>query len=231
MCRDKENVLDIKKILCAIIIIAFGFSSAYGQDDSDLGVEKIRKPKMSDFYIDLSATGTGAGFKIHYQTNNPDLQLNLGVQIGGVRGENEYAYINYNSPGGYFQKGGRKFFTLISPVSFGIKKRLWRESIESDFRPFMVGEIGPVFGVAFPTGKRDPEDPYSPDIPFGESLDRGKGQVTAGGFLGFGVDLGNPGERIYGLTLGFHFYNFLETLGESKSYNGFELRINFLNTF
>ena len=207
----------IKHIFIFVVLLSFAASiPAVGQEKSTLGVEKFRDKRMLDFFLNLSSVGTGVGAKMHFTTDNPDLRYSFGFQIGGVRGENEYSYIDpytYN-----YYRGNRQFFTMMVPFTFGFKRRVWRDDIESDFRPFFLAEAGPVFGISFPTGDG-----------FSHGLKSGRGQITGGGFIGFGIDFGKETERTFGVTLGIHFINFPETLGEKKGYNGFFLRLNYLN--
>ena len=107
---------------------------------------------------------------------------------------------------------------MMVPLTVGIKRRLWRDAIESDFRPFVIAEAGPVFGIAFPTGHG-----------FARNIKKGQGQITAGIFAGFGIDFGDANQKTYGITIGGHFIPFFKNLGEEDTYFGLDIRFNFLN--
>lgn len=201
--------------LIVVLVAALAMSvPAFAQEDQ----KTVAMFKQSDIFINLSSTGTGAGFKIHFPTNNQDVRYSLGLQISGVRGENEYTY--YDPYSYYPRKGGSNYFTLIVPMTVGVKKRLWREKIDPSIRPFVALDAGPVYGVAFPRLHG-----------IGRSVNKGQGQITGGAYLGIGVEFGNEDERTYGVTIGVHVFGFPETLGEKANYNGFDLRLNFLNLF
>ncbi|MFC1477525.1 hypothetical protein ACFL6L_03555 [candidate division KSB1 bacterium] len=206
------------KIFVMILTACFLFSAvAAGQGIRPGEVEKVKAPRMADFFVNLSSTGTGIGLKVHYQTADRDTRISLGVQLSGIRGEDDYTYFDYYT---YTYRKKSSFFTLVMPVTAAVKRRIWRESIEDNFRPFLIAEAGPAYGISFPTRYK-----------FSKNFNKGKGQVTLGAFLGFGVDFGSQAERTYGVTLGYSIMPFAEKLGEKKKYKGFVIRFNFLNYF
>ncbi|MFC1555112.1 hypothetical protein ACFL7D_10785, partial [candidate division KSB1 bacterium] len=161
----------------------------------------------------------GGGLKFLRKLNDSDNSFGYGFIIGNIRGSKEAVVYDpyYYDPYFPYKKVGNEYFTLVVPISVSLKKRLFKNAIESDMRPYIVGEAGPVYGIAFPnTGK------------FTRSFSKGKGQVTLGAFVGFGVDFGEEAGRTYGITIGFHYMRFLEPLGERRDYPGFDIRLSFI---
>ena len=206
-----------RTIIFTLLVLMMATNNAFGQDKPASGVEKKQRNRQSDIFLNFSDRGTGAGLKLFYDLENEDSKLGFGFMIAGVRGKGEYIYYdpyNYYYP---YRKVGSKFFTMIIPFTVSLKKRILREAISSDFRPFIIGETGPVYGIAFPKGKG-----------FFKNLSLGKGQITLGFFAGFGIEFGNEQERVYGITLGFHYMWFPDMLGERQDYPGFYIRFNFI---
>ena len=214
-------------ILVVLILLLIPLSGvSYSQENSPDDMLKKKRPKQSDFFFNISDTGIGAGMKIYYSALNPDTKIGYGFMISGIRGENEAVVVNPYDPFGYPQKIGNNFFTVVIPVNFTIKKRLFRDAIDSNMRPFVVAEAGPVWGVAFPN-----RDASGVDYGFGKKMGKGKGQISGNVFAGFGVEVGSPETREIGLTIGFHYMRFPVALGERKDYAGIDLRFSFLSSF
>jgi len=205
-------------IIFTLLVLMMAINSAIGQDKPASSVEKKQRDRQWDIFLNFSDRGTGAGLKLFYDLENKDSKLGFGFMIAGVRGKGEYIYYdpyNYYYP---YRKVGSKFFTMIIPFTVSLKKPVFREDITSDFRPFIIGETGPVYGIAFPKGNG-----------FFKNIRLGKGQLTLGAFVGFGIEFGNEQERVYGVTLGFHYMWFPEYLGERQDYPGFDIRFNFIS--
>lgn len=214
-------------ILALLIILLIPLSgTSYSQDNIPDNVTKEKSPKQADFFFNINDSGIGAGIKILYSALNPDTKIGYGFMISGIRGENEAIVVDPFDPFGFPQKVGNNFFTLVIPVNFTIKKRLFRDTIASNMRPFVVGEAGPVWGVAFPN-----RDANEVDYSLGKKLGKGKGQLSGNVFAGFGVEIGSPDTREFGLTIGFHYMRFPSALGERKDYAGVNLRFSFLSSF
>lgn len=211
-------------LLAALLIPLSGIS--YSQDNSPDNIKKEKRPKQSDFFFNISDSGMGAGIKILYSALNPDTKIGYGFMIAGIRGQSEAVVVNLYDPYGYPQKVGNNFFTLVIPVNFTIKKRLFRDAIDSNMRPFIMGEAGPVWGVAFPN-----RDANGINNSFGKKMGKGKGQLSGNLFAGFGVEIGSTETREIGLMVGFHYMKFANPLGERREYAGVDLRFSFLSSF
>jgi len=213
------------KFLLSFLLISFFISPGYGyqssfknRQESEGSGEKdvVYKGKEGEFFISATMTGAGIGFKLRKSIINDVTLLTLDFQIGGARGEKEAVY--YYPYYGYV-KTGRNFFTFFIPFYIGLQRRLFKEDIESNFRPFIIGEIGPVFGVSFPTTHS-----------FGTNLKKGRGQPTVGGFFGIGIEFGpeEEGNSAYSFSAGYRILAFLDKLGEKKDYSSFALRLGWV---
>ena len=210
--------MKIPSIICSMLVFAAPFNPVFGQERPEGAAEKLQRQRQLDFFIDISDEGIGAGLKIYYDTLDKDTKLGFGFLFTGVRGEEEA--IVFDPFTGIPHRVGRKFFTVLAPFNFSIKRRLFRERVASNLRPFIVAEAGPVWGIAFPTANG-----------FSNGIKKGKGQLSAGAFMGFGIEFGDKKTREYGLTLGVHYIKFPHALGERSEYLGIDVRFSFLNEF
>ena len=206
------------KIILTWLVLLMSINSVFAQDKPAGSVEKKQRNRQYDLFLNFSDRGTGIGLKLFYDLENKDSKLGFGVMITGVRSKSEYIYYDIYNPFYPYRKVGSNFFTMIIPFTVSLKKPVLREEISSDFRPFIIGEAGPVYGIAFPKG-------YG----LSKNLSLGKGQVTLGIFTGFGIEFGNEQDRVYGITLGFHYIWFPDILGERQDYPGFDIRFNFIS--
>ena len=226
-----------------MVIVAMSAGNLFGQQNSSENVPqdiiKFKRPRQTVIFFNVSESGMGVGLKMYYQAINQDTKIGYGFMIGGVRGENESIYVDPYDPFGYPRKIGNDFFTIMVPLNVSIKHRLFREAIESTMRPFIVAEVGPVWGIAFPSrdlnaGNGSPNpSPFNlkNDYSFGKKLRKGKGQLSVGLFAGFGVEFGSEETKQLGFTLGFHYIKFPDALGERAEYMGINLRFSFLTNF
>ncbi len=195
------------------ILLLLSFSSVDAQQNNRRS-DSIYDIKQSDYFINLSTNGFGAGYKRHLPYKNEDTKLSFGIMIASMSSDKQaQVWIpNYG-----YAVSGRQFYTFTVPMIVGIKKRLFREVIEDSFRTFLVAEAGPVYGVAFPT-----KDPFS------ENIKNGNHAFSFRAFAGLAVEFGKMDDRAFGITLGTHYLEFPENLGEKKDYNGIDIRINFI---
>ena len=179
------------------------------------------KKRKSEFYFNISDRGTGVGVRLLYDREKKIDTIGYGILIAGIRGEKEYIYSNPYSYYSYPEKRGSKFFTIVTPVTATYKKYVFTESIQPNLRPYINFDVGPVYGISFPKGVGG----------FSKSMSKGKGQITAGAFIGFGVDIYAGSGGMYGASLLYQYYRFPTVLGERKEYAGMALRLSFISTF
>ncbi len=207
-----------KIILIFVFFIIFVWDSGiYGQVESF----KTFDPKKKDYeiYITFSTSGGGVGTKVKWG-NRENVQKFVSFEIGGVRGENEYVTYNPYDPYGFPIKMNQKRYMMLVPIYFGLQKRLFKDTIEDDFRPFIDFEFGPVLGARFPVGKG-----------FVNNIKKGKTGMTIGGFLGAGVEFGNMEKNVYVFSLGYRFTRFFKDLVDERKFDAFVIRIGIVTQF
>jgi len=213
-----------KRFIFFIVLYAF-LSPSYGASYCQGKGGKLSKTerenvkygkKEGELFVMASMTGASVGFKFRKPIINDVTLLILDIQFCSARGEKEAVYIDPYY--GYPVKTGREFVTFFIPFQVGIQRRMFKDDIEANFRPFVIMELGPVFGVSFPTK-------YN----FGTNLKKGRGMPTIGGFVGLGVEFGSEKEgSSYAFGAGYRLLSFFDKLGEKKDYSSFTLKIGWV---
>ncbi|HLX11932.1 MAG TPA: hypothetical protein VKS81_03885 [Bacteroidota bacterium] len=83
---------------------------------------------------------------------------------------------------------------LVLPLMFGIEKRMFKDDIIDNFRPFLTAGVGPSMVYVF----SDSND-------FFTDLGHGQAKYTFGGFIGGGAYFGAPGSNVMGLNVRYYF--------------------------
>ncbi len=201
------------KVFTVLLIVLVAFP-VIAQDTSKSSIERTKREKNAVVFVNFSTEGAGLGLKMLYNAYNQDTQIGYSFSFNGVRGEDEFRFIDPFT-GNIITN--RRFFTTVVPLTISIKRRLFRDKIAPNFRPFIEVDAGPVWGYAFNTTNG-----------FFSGTKKGKGQVSLGGFTGFGVEFGQQEIQKFSVTLGFHFYRFPDTLGEKQEFKGLDIRIGFI---
>ncbi len=201
------------KIFTVLFMVLIAFP-VIAQDISESPIERIERERNAVVFVNFSTEGAGLGLKMMYNAFNQDTQIGYSFSFNGVRGEDEFRFID---PFTGNIVTNRKFFTTVVPLTISVKRRLFRDKIAPNFRPFLEVDAGPVWGYSFKTTGG-----------FFSGTKKGKGQVSLGTFAGFGVEFGRPDTQKFSLTLGFHYYRFPDTLGEKRDFKGLDIRIGFI---
>ncbi len=95
------------------------------------------------------------------------------------------------------------------PAQVGFQQRLFRESIEDNFRPYLQVTTGPTFGWEYPyflddngNGVLDEGEKVLDSI---SALPKGRGRFGLGGTLALGAHFGRSRSVVQGVRLGYTF--------------------------
>ncbi len=207
-------------ITAALILFVFTLNNnLYGQ------MESFKKfdPNKKDYelYVHFSTNGGGAGTKVKWGDRD-NIQKFITFEVGGIRDDNEYITYNPYDPYGFPIKMNQKRYMFLAPLYFGFQKRLFKDTIEDDFRPFLNLELGPVLGIRFPKNHG-----------FSGNIKRGKTALTLGGFLGAGVEFGEVTKNVYVFSMGYRLsYFFKKIVDEDRQdVSAFVIRIGIVTQF
>jgi len=85
-----------------------------------------------------------------------------------------------------------RVFTI--PLNFGVKYRLFNEQLTEVLRPFVEIAIGPDFVITSPADKE-----------FFSSFGDAKLKIAAGGYVGFGANIGASTKNLMGLSVRYYY--------------------------
>jgi len=149
-----------------------------------LDVDAKRKPATSAVGIDLLFSQSGWGLGGFFQTKLAD-NLSLFTHLGfsGARNTDELENAWYGPIPVVANKVNRLF---IIPVTAGVQYRLFSESLQESFRPFVSAGLSPTFILA---------TPYLKDglyYEFFSSFGHATSYTRVGGVFGIGSFFGDP---------------------------------------
>ncbi|SHK88250.1 hypothetical protein [Rhodothermus profundi] len=168
--------------------------------------------------------GTGAGLQIlltnsgfglggyYHRAVGRDLMLLFDFSLGSGKDEREQKFYNALTGASYIQNKAN--YLLLIPVQFGLQRRLWREQIADNFRPYLQFSIGPTFGWVYPYFRdQNGNNRYDPEI--GEriydvfqALPKGHLRTGVGGMIVLGAYFGRSLQTTQGLRFGYALHYF-----------------------
>ncbi len=138
----------------------------------------------------LTEYGFGVGGAVRARLTD-DVSVVAEVSAGAGRDEREQSFI------GFFGERVTPFkrnYVALVPLHVGLERRLFRRSVEDNFRPFVQAAVGPTFALQWPyfddadqDGRNDDgEDPLGPL----SGLDAAQPRVGVGGVVAVGAFFG-----------------------------------------
>jgi hypothetical protein len=178
--------------------------------------------RTNSWGIDLMVSTNGFGLGTFYRHEYSDeLSGFLDFSISEAKDDDEVEYIDIY--GNTFTPGKVNRF-LVMPVFLGLEKRLFKDDILDNFRPYINGAAGPAIIYVFPY-----------DQEYFSALGKGQPKYTFGGYIGVGAFFGSEQSNILGLNLRYYYlpyFSGLESLQNvSKTqFGGFYITLNFGST-
>ena len=167
--------------------------------------------KQRGLAFSLLETGSGLGFFYELPVEGY-FHLGLGFDAFMLRDRNEVNYFNsFGQPAVYGKENNVFLFDLM----FTVKKRLFVDTVDDSFRPFLIGAVGPVFGMNFPESDREIQ---------GIKLEN-QYRWTAAAIFGIGLDADVDGKYFFGFRAQYRVMPFFEKLGERKDHSMIDIRL------
>lgn len=180
--------------------------------------------QSADASPDTTDYGTGAGLQLRLTNNgfglggyyseaiNSQSSFWVELSLGAGKDENEIQFLNRF--GGSFIPDKRNYLLLL-PVQFGAQRRLFKESIEDNFRPYVQLTGGPTFGWEYPYfDDRDGNDRYDDEVDerlgVFTAFPQGNLHFGLGGTLAFGAYFGTSHSVVQGVRFGYTFSYFFQ---------------------
>jgi hypothetical protein len=132
----------------------------------------------------------------------PDWVFSLEARIGAVKDAREVAFFDRSGTRDVPSKAN---YLVEIPLEVGVEKRLFRSSIEDNFRPFVQASMGPVVGWMYPyyedrngNGALDDGEPTFDAV---SGLSRGSVRFGAGVLAAVGAHFGRSTRVSQGVRL------------------------------
>lgn len=179
-----------------LLLLALGAAPAAAQVPERLAplppdTTAARYGSSGSFVFVLTEYGLGVGGALRGRVTD-DVSLVAEVALGAGRDEREQRFFV-----GFFGDTITPFkrnYMLMLPLHVGLERRLFRESVEDNFRPFVHVSVGPTLGYQWP---------YFDDLDADGRLDEGEERLGAFGGLGDGeARLGVGGTAAVGAFFG-----------------------------
>jgi hypothetical protein len=197
---------------CVLLVsLVLMISAARAQDDA--GYDTKRQVGLG---FAMAETGSGIGLLIAWPLL-PDYHVGFAIDGFMLRDSKQMDFYdaNYGVPYSINKQNNAYLFDMMLTV----KKRLFRETISEELRPFFSAGVGPTYGMNFPESSSNlypKQDEY---------------RWTMGGFIGAGADFGVKSSHMVTVRAQYRLIPFTEKLGERSNHSMVELRFEIVQRF
>jgi hypothetical protein len=185
-------------------------------------IQPLPMERTNSWGIDLLVSTNGFGLGTFYRHEYSDeLSGFLDFSISEAKDDDQVDYIDIY--GNTFSPGKVNRF-LVLPLFLGLEKRLFKDDILDNFRPYINGAAGPAIIYVFPY-----------DQEYFSALGKGQPKYTFGGYVGVGAFFGSEQSNILGLNLRYYYlpyFSGIESLQNTTKtqFGGFFITLNFGST-
>ncbi len=145
------------------------------------------------------------------------MHFGVNLEFFAIRDDNEIPYYDPFVNQYYTLNDANRMFMI--PLNFELKKRLFADDIEDNFRPHIVGQVGMAYGMNFPKEQYistngvvrqvDPESQY---------------EMTYNILFGFGVDVTTRANFFVSVRPQYRYTFFQEEIAGKKDHSTFEIK-------
>lgn len=166
----------------------------------------------SGFGAEILLTNSGFGLGGYYHRSVTDATSFMAeFSLGAGKDERELKFFRFGSS--YIPKKAN--YLLMMPIQVGATHRLFRDTIEDNFRPYVQITAGPTFGWEYPyfndvnrNGKYDAGEEQTYDS-IG-ALPKGDFRFGLGGTIAIGAHFGSSKKVAQGIRIGYSITRFFE---------------------
>jgi hypothetical protein len=217
-------------IIVSLILLACNYLPAQGTTPNhDSTTSKIppasktinstpQEVQLNSLGIDVLASAGGFGLGAFYRHEySDDLSSYVDFSISEAGDDAEKEYIDYF--GNRYVPGKVNRF-LVLPLFVGLERRLFKDDIVDNFRPYINIAVGPSMIYVFPNNQE-----------YFSAIGKGTPKYTLGGYAGFGAYFGTEHARILGLNIRYYYLPYPKGLEDlqgqpKKEFGGFYLTLN-----
>ncbi len=196
----------------AAVLLLLAAAPAQGQDDlapPPPDTTAARYGTAAGVSFTLTEDGIAAGLASRVRLAD-DWSVTTELSVGAARDAREQRFFV-----GFFGDTVtplKRSYAVLVPAHVGVERRLFRASVEDNFRPFVAAAVGPTLAVQWPyfddadgDGVRD-----SSEVRLGpaEGLGDAQTRLGVGGSVAVGAYVGRGRKSVLGLRLGFTLHYF-----------------------
>lgn len=187
-------------------------------------------PHTHIYGLDILFSNNGFGMGFFYRKEySRTIQGFATLAISEAKDDNEVEQYDYNTGQTYVPGKINRF--LVFPMTIGVQYRLFSDDIMDNFRPYVMGGVGPAVVLS---------SPYSKE--FFSSLGSSQAHWTFNGFIGAGAYFGNESGNIMGLSFRYYFLPVTHGIpslqdlssnivGTKSQFGGFFISLNFGSSY
>jgi hypothetical protein len=182
----------------------------FGTMPNPVNIASKSNTMLNSMGIDLLVSTNGFGLGVFYRHEfSDDFAGYLDFSISEAKDDQEVEFIDPYTGITFVPGKANRFLNL--PLMVGVQKRLFKDEILDNFRPFVNAAAGPTMIYAFPYN----EEYFS-------ALGHGRPAYTFGGYIGAGAYFGSERAALFGLNLRYYWIPYPGGLTsmEHRSYSG-----------
>jgi hypothetical protein len=194
-----------------LLMLCIFSSSIFAQDGMMLETDPIHKNERG-FTISLATSGIGLGGVYRFAL---PLYSHIGFSLEFfiMRDDNEFEL--YDPYFNRFVKVNDINRLFLIPINVELKKRLFVNSIENNFRPHLLLQAGTVYGMNFPNEAFVDGNTIKPDNEY---------QFAPSFLAGLGVDFTTRESYFATLRAQYRYTYFPETIAGKNDHSAFEIK-------
>lgn len=195
----------------ALCLVALTLGSAH-MARAQVEEEEKEHPYGTGLGAEVLLTNSGFGLGGYYhRALTASMSFLIEMSLGAGKDEREVAFFNR-----FGQKDipNKANYLLMLPAQIGVRQRLFKESIEDNFRPYLQLSSGPTLGWEYPYFRDENGNGVLDD---GEkvydalgALPKGHVRLGIGGTVALGAQFGRSRKTTQGVRLGYTFTYFFE---------------------
>ncbi len=202
--------------LCLALSLAAASSFAQEKPRQEAADEADETPYASGAGFEILLTNNGFGLGGYYSLEvGATTSLLFEMNLGAGKDERELKFFSRFGSG--FIPNKRNYLLML-PLHLGVQQRLFSETIEDNFRPYLQLSGGPTLGWEYPYfADNNNDDRYDEDIDRRydafTAFPKGHLRFGLGGMVALGAYFGLSRKVTQGVRLGYAFHYFFEGIG------------------
>ncbi len=205
--RHSARDLLVALLTALLIVAAPVVSSAQTRPESIPAKTAKKDPYGSGVGMNIALMNSGFGIGVYLmRAFSATGSFVVDAMITTLKDDREQRFF------GFFGESiipNKQSYVHVIPLQFGFQRRMFKESIEDNFRPFVHFAGGPTFGWVSPyyidTNFNGRRDNFEPPMDIFSAFTKGHFELGVGGTVAIGAHFGSSKKTSNGIRFGFTF--------------------------